>query len=230
MSGQDKGPLQTRIGYRFKDEALLETALTHASTWAKLPPGGRYSNERMEFLGDRVLGLVVAEELYRRFPDENEGLLARRFAALVSGDSLARVAEGLALGEHMTLSQGEADSGGRENPALLANACEALIAALYLDGGLEVANQFVLSRWDRLIDEVSEPPKDNKTRLQEWAQAKGLPLPVYDQVACEGPAHAPLFTVRVTVRGEAPAEAHGRSKREAQQAAAGELITRLERE
>lgn len=227
MTSDPEIELEAILAYRFADSVHLRTALTHASLSPKLARAGKDTNERMEFLGDRVLSLVIADLIYHRFPDEDEGRLARRFAALVSGETLAQVAAGLDLGRFLTLSQGEEGSGGRENPALLANACEAVIAAIYLDGGLEPARAFILAHWTSLVDQLVEPPKDNKTTLQEWAQGRGLPLPIYEEVSCDGPAHAPRFTIRVTVQGEEPVEAMGRSKREAQQEAAGKLIKRL---
>ncbi len=215
--------LQRSLGYRFEDPGLLGRALTHAS----LNPGG-VSNERLEFLGDRVLGLVVADMLYRGFPDENEGALARRLAALVSRPSLARVAETCRLGDHLRLADAERDAGGRANPALLANACEAVIAALYLDGGLAPAARFVTAHWATLVAEDRAPPKDPKTALQEWAQGRGWGLPVYEEIGREGPSHAPLFTVRVSVADGRAAHAEGPSKRVAERDAAARLLDRLE--
>lgn len=217
----DIAAVATAVGHAFTDLALVERALVHRSA-----AGGRdrESYERLEFLGDRVLGLVVADMLYRRFPAEDEGALARRHAALVRREALARVAHEIDLGRHLVMSKGEEDAGGRVNPALLADACEALMGALYLDGGLEPARAFIARHWPAMMEEAAAPPKDAKTALQEWAQQRGRPLPVYDTVAAEGPDHSPVFTVRVTVQGLPPVTASGASKRAAAQAAAEALL------
>ncbi|CCQ73575.1 ribonuclease III [Magnetospira sp. QH-2] len=218
-----RGDLEKAIGHRFSDSALLERALTHSSLIS-----GIGSNERLEFLGDRVLGLGVAELLYQRFPDEEEGPLARRFAAVVSQPALADVARLLNLGRHLNLARSEEDGGGRDNPALLSDACEALIAALYLDGGMEVALTFVRRLWAPLIDADLSPPKDAKTALQEWAQGRGKSLPQYREVGRDGPSHAPVFTMEACVEGLGQARANGTSKRAAEQAAAVLLLNQTE--
>jgi len=215
--------LQDRLGHRFAKTALLERALTHPSVSADPNHlGGDY--ERLEFLGDRVLGLVVAEMLFERFPEEAEGLLARRLAKLVGKETLAVVAEDLQLGSFMRFAMGEDEKQGRSNPGLLSDACEAVIAALYLDGGLLVAKEFIRSAWRERIEEDREPPSDAKTELQEWAQGRGLPLPSYTEIAREGPPHDPLFTIRVEVQGQPPQSGTGRSKRMAEQDAASQLL------
>lgn len=215
------------LGYRFSDPGLLEQALVHSSV---VPgPGHRpASNERLEFLGDRVLGLVVARLLFERFAREKEGHLARRHAELVRKEALARVAERIGLGAYLHLARGEEEAGGRENPAILADACEAVIAALFLDGGLDAAGAFIRRQWLALIEEDLTPPKDSKTALQEWAQARGMALPDYRVVDQEGPAHEPLFRIEVSLEGLPPEVATGTSKRGAEQAAAGALLARLE--
>ncbi len=219
----DLSTLETVLGHRFNDPSLLALALTHRSA---LSAEGQ-SNERLEFLGDRVLGLIVADLLCRTYPDEDEGHLARRFAVLVGREALCRVAVDLGLGTFLTLSPGETDSGGRDNATLLANACEAAIAALYRDGGLAVAARFVEARWLPLLTEDVEPPKDPKTALQEWAQARGLPLPDYREVGRTGPPHAPLFSIEVSVVGQTPARADGASKRLAERNAAAALLAQV---
>ena len=221
MNGKAENPEQT-LGHRFARPGLLGLALTHSSA----PSNGR-SNQRLEFLGDRVLGLVVAQALYERFPDEEEGALAPRLAALVRRDTLARVARDIGLGGHVVMSQGEEESGGRDNPSILADACEAVIAALYLDGGMESAQQFIRRHWLPLMEEDQSPPKDAKTKLQEWAQGRGLALPKYTETGRQGPAHAPVFSVQVSVEGADPAAATGPSKRAAEQAAASALLERI---
>jgi ribonuclease-3 len=212
--------LAETLGHRFADPSLLRLALTHSSASRR----GLAANERLEFLGDRVLGLAVAGLLYRRFAGEEEGDLARRFAVLVSRESLAQVAGQIGLAPYLSLARGEEDSGGRGNPAILADACEAVIAALYLDGGLDAAKRFIEREWASLVEQDRQPPQDAKTALQEWAQAEGRKLPSYVVVASEGPAHDPLFTVEVRVEGLAPATGAGRSKRAAEQAAAAEAL------
>lgn len=215
-----------RLGYDFRQSARLEQALTHSSLGA-IRQGANRSNERLEFLGDRVLGLVVAEMLFERFPDETEGDLAYRHAGLVRRDALAQVARSLDLGRFLRLSRGEDDGGGRDNPGLLADGCEAVIAALYLDGGMAAAARFIRDHWAGMVEERRAPPKDDKTRLQEWAQGRGRPLPSYREVGREGPGHAPVFTVEVAVTGCEPARGEGGSKRAAEQAAARILLEHL---
>lgn len=217
--------LADTVGHRFQRVDLLDEALTHSSI-ASRGHRQRPSYERLEFLGDRVLGLVVAEMLITRFPQEAEGALARRLAALVRRESLVRVAEEIDLGGHLALSKAEEDAGGRANPAILADCCEAVIGALYLDGGLDVAAAFVRRHWRRLMEESTTPPKDAKTALQEWAQGLGKPLPVYEMVAMQGPPHDPIFEVAVRVEGMGPETAQGPSKRAAEQAAATAMLKR----
>ncbi|NNG05151.1 MAG: ribonuclease III, partial [Inquilinus sp.] len=181
--------------------------------------------ERLEFLGDRVLGLIVAEWLLERFPDEPEGALARRHTDLVRRETLAEIARGIELGRHLILSAGEAEYGGRENEAILADGCEAVIAARYLDGGLEAARRFVRSAFAEVIDRHLRPPLDAKTALQEWVQARGLPLPDYTTVSRSGPDHKPEFEVQVTIKGLPPAVGSGSSKRIAERRAAAAMLT-----
>ncbi|MGB0682876.1 MAG: ribonuclease III [Magnetovibrionaceae bacterium] len=218
--------LEAVLGHSFKSRDLLRQAMTHSSM-NETRRGRPFSYERLEFLGDRVLGLIVARLLFDRFPNENEGALTRRHAALVRRDTLARVASELGLDRFMLMSAGEEGAGSLENPALLADTCEAVIAALYLDGGIIVAGEFVRQRWQLLIEENPTPPRDAKTSLQEWAQARGLGLPAYSAVNRSGPDHAPVFTMRVDLGGKHRAEAEGPSKRAAEQAAAAELLDQL---
>jgi ribonuclease-3 len=221
------------IGYRFVRCELLAEALTHPSALvpearrrrSRMPAKRGY--ERLEFLGDRVLGLVVADCLWRRFADEPEGDLTRRHTHLVRREALARVADTIGLGRYLVLSRAEAAAGAAANPGILSDACEALIAAIYLDGGFEAASTFVRRFWAPLIDEMEEPPRDPKTALQEWAQARGLALPAYELVATSGPDHRPLFTVRVSVVGADPTIATASSKRNAEAKAAAMLLDRL---
>jgi ribonuclease-3 len=221
------------LGHSFGDPDLLQTALTHPSALTRRTgrqgprQKGGQDNQRLEFLGDRVLGLVVAEMLYRTFGKEDEGAMAKRLAALVRQEGLAHVARSIDLGGHLILSRGEAEGGGRDNAATLADACEAVIGAIYLDAGLDAARQFVERHWAELIAADSKPPQDAKTALQEWAQAAGLPLPIYQVVESSGPPHDPTFTVEVRVSGKRTAKASGKSKRAAEQAAAASLMADL---
>ena len=221
------------IGYDFVRRELLQEALTHPSALAaerrrdrrrKLVKRGY---ERLEFLGDRVLGLVVADLLWRRFEDEPEGDLTRRHTHLVRREALARVAKAIELGPHLVLSRAEAAAGAAGNPGILADACEALIAAIFVDGGFAAASSFVRRFWEPLIDEMEEPPRDPKTALQEWAQARGLALPAYELVSTSGPDHSPLFTVAASVAGGDRATATASSKRLAEARAAASLLDRL---
>jgi ribonuclease-3 len=230
--------LMTDLGIAFHDPDLLRIALTHPSAVTigrprrGAKPGTKRTergadNQRLEFLGDRVLGLVVSEMLFRAFPFEDEGALARRLAALVRQDGLDAVAREIGLGRYLTISRGEAEGGGRDNPAILADACEAVIGALYLDGGLEAARSFIERNWQPKMAAEENPPMDAKTALQEWAQAAGLALPLYTVVKSEGPPHDPVFEVEVSVAGQDPVRARGRSKRAAEQAAARFLLDRV---
>ncbi len=214
------------LGHRFQRRELLMEALTHpsASAGRGAEPSGY---ERLEFLGDRVLGLVIAQMLIAAYPREKEGALARRHAALVRREALARVADSIGLPEALVLARGEEEAGGRHNPALLADACEAVIGALFADAGFETAAEFIRRHWQPLMAEALTPPKDAKTSLQEWAQARGLPLPAYETVAIEGRAHEPTFRIAVRLEGMEAAEGTGPSKRVAEQAAAAAMLRRL---
>jgi ribonuclease-3 len=216
--------LAQRLGHRFADPTLLNQALTHPSVVHGRAPRKATPYERLEFLGDRVLGLVVADMLFNRFPTEPEGALARRHAALVRRETLARVAQTIGLPDHLILSRGEEEAGGRGNPSLLADACEALIGALFADAGFDKAQDFVRTMWRPLMDEAAAPPKDAKTALQEWAQGRGKKLPVYTTVGMEGPPHEPTFMVSVEVEGVETVTAQGNSKRAAEQAAATAML------
>lgn len=222
--------LQARVGYRFKDRGLLEHALTHRSRAAEDLSGGVADNESLEFLGDAVLGLVIADMLFRQFPAHDEGQKSKIKAAVVSTLSLARHAERLDLGEHLLLGRGEEKSGGRFKQALLADTYEALIAALYLDGGLDVAAAFLRREFQQAIDEAERSDvmgRDYKSALQERLQSTGLPLPEYRLAGQEGPDHRKIFHVNVIVAGETLASATGKAKKEAEQEAARLALERL---
>jgi ribonuclease-3 len=225
--------LAEAIGHVFARPALLAEALTHPSAVSQPRRQGRrrvagtQGYERLEFLGDRVLGLIVADLLWRRHPDEPEGHLTRRMAHLVRREALARVATALGLDRHLVLSRSEAASGAAHNPSILADVCEAVLAAIYLDAGFPVAMAFVERWWAPLIAEIEEPPRDPKTALQEWAQARGLGLPAYRVVETTGPDHAPRFTVAARVAESDEASATASSKRAAEAEAAASLLGRL---
>ncbi|MFC4723909.1 ribonuclease III [Glycocaulis abyssi] len=216
--------LEEAIGYKFTDPGLLEIALTHASHG----DGRRRtdSNERMEFLGDRVLGLLVAEQLYAMFEGLSEGGLAHRLNALVNKGACARVARSLGLGDALLLSPGEERLGGREKESILGDACEALIGAIYLDGGLPAARAFFAAAWEEELAQLTRQTKDAKSYLQEWAARKSLSAPAYKLVSRKGPDHRPHFTVEVTIDGLEPAMGEGATKQAAQRAAADAMLKR----
>jgi len=222
--------LQQAIGYRFRDRGLLEHAMTHTSRANEDVSGGVRDNESMEFLGDAVLGFVVADVLFRDFPEFDEGQKSKMKASLVSTATLAQQAERLDLGEHMLLGRGEEKTGGRRKQALLADSYEALIAAIYLDGGVEPARAFIVREFGPLIAEARRTgvsDRDYKSALQELLQSRELPLPEYRLVGSIGPDHRKLFQVEVIVKGERIGDATGRSKKEAEQEAARAALERL---
>ena len=223
--------IETRIGYRFKDRGLLEHALTHKSRAAEDISGGVADNESLEFLGDAVLGLVVADALFRQYPSYDEGQKSKIKASVVSTQALARQAEEIQLGEHLILGRGEEKTGGRFKQALLADAYEALIAAIYLDGGLDAAETFLRRELKNAIDAGAARNfvgQDYKSALQERVQALGRPLPEYRIAGEAGPDHRKVFSVEVVVAGEVLGAASGRAKKEAEQEAARLAIARLE--
>lgn len=216
--------LETMLGYRFKGRELLERALTHASARSDLAKGG--DNERLEFLGDRVLGLVVAELLLELDPAASEGALARRFNRLVRKETCAKVGRALGLGPLLVLSASEGENGGRDKDTILADATEALLAALFLEAGFSVARDVARKLWLPHAAELPESVADAKSMLQEWSQGLGLALPRYIEVSREGPDHAPIFTTEVQITGKKPALGSGASKRAAEQAAATAMLVR----
>jgi ribonuclease-3 len=217
--------LETRIGYRFTDAALLEQALTHISALSGVRNrSGSY--QRLEFLGDHVLGLVVSDMLFRAFPRADEGELSRRLADLVRKEACADVASLIELGAAIRLGGSESHAGGRSRVAILADVCEALIGAVFVDGGYQAAAALITQLWEPRMRAPKRPLRDAKTVLQEWAQALGLPTPVYREVERTGPDHDPEFRVVVELPDRMPAEGIGRSKRAAEQAAASVMLTR----
>jgi ribonuclease-3 len=217
---------QDRLGHRFKTAELLVRSVTHASIGTATRP----DNQRLEFLGDRVLGVVMAEALLSADPDAREGQLAPRFNALVRKETCAAVAREIGLGEVLKLGRSEMLTGGRRKEALLGDAMEAVIAAVYQDAGFEAAKALVLRLWSGRIATVEPDARDAKTSLQEWAQARGMPPPDYAEAGRSGPDHAPVFTVRVSVASGEAAEATAGSKRLAEQGAARMLLERMERD
>lgn len=216
-----------RLGHDFARPDLLLRALTHGSIGSPTRP----DNQRLEFLGDRVLGLVISEALYRADGNASEGQLAPRFNALVRGETCAAVARQIGLGTVLKLGRSEMLSGGRRKDALLADAMEAVLAAIYLDAGLEAARQVILTHWAERLDSVAEDARDAKTALQEWAQAQGMPPPSYEQTERSGPDHAPVFLITVRLSDGREAQARGAgTKRSIEQAAAQALLQRLEKD
>lgn len=216
--------IEAKLGHRFKNQNLLERALTHASV--RGDKIARFDNERLEFIGDRVLGLAIAEILNEQYPEASEGELARRYNRLVCGEACAKVARAIGLGAHLILSESEADSGGRNKTTILADAAEALLGAVFIDGGFDKARAVVHKLWREQSEPVPEVAVDAKSALQEWAQGQGLALPKYTVVSRKGPDHAPQFTAEVVIAGRQPARGEGASKRIAEQAAATALLTR----
>lgn len=214
----------SRLGHQFDRPELLIRALTHGSVATPTRP----DNQRLEFLGDRVLGLVIAEALFSGDPDASEGQLAPRFNALVKGETCAAVAREIRLGDVLKLGRSEMLSGGRRKEALLADAMEAVLAAIYLDAGFDAVRQVVLHLWARQIDGLDDDPRDAKTTLQEWAQAQGMAPPTYELLKRAGADHAPVFFIRVTLENGQSAEASGTgTKRSIEQAAALVLLENL---
>ena len=220
----DLDTLSDQLGHTFKQPALLKLALTHASA----RPGSKPNedNERLEFLGDRVLGLAIAELLSERYPLESEGELARWFNHLVRTETCAEIGQDWNLGAHILMSGGEAGSGGRRKKTILANACEAVLGAVFSDAGYLAARDIVRKFWEPYLAELKEAAPDAKSVLQEWAQGRQLPLPSYTEVARQGPDHAPRFTAEVQVDGMPPERGEGGNKREAEQAAALAILVR----
>ena len=216
---------QGRIGYEFSDPALLVTAVTHSSRSSATRP----DNQRLEFLGDRVLGLVMSEALLTDDASASEGQLAPRFNALVRKEACAEVAREIDIGSVLKLGRSEMMTGGRRKQALLGDAMEAVIAAVYLDGGFDAAKPMILRLWGDRIKRVEADARDAKTSLQEWAQARGQKPPAYTEIARTGPDHAPIFTIRCELENGQSAEAEAGSKRIAEQQAAKTLLHEVDK-
>ncbi|MCA0997479.1 MULTISPECIES: ribonuclease III [Roseobacteraceae] len=215
--------LEQRLGHRFDRPELLRRAVTHSS----MSGPGREDNQRLEFLGDRVLGLVMAEALLSEDRKASEGQLAPRYNALVRKEACAEVAREVDLGAALKLGRSEMMSGGRRKQALLGDAMEAVIAAVYLDGGFEVAREMILRLWGDRVSTVQQDARDPKTSLQEWAQARGMTPPAYVETSRSGPDHAPVFTIEVRLTSGQSAQATAGSKRKAEQEAAATLLANL---
>jgi ribonuclease-3 len=213
--------VEAAIGYQFRNRDLLAQALTHRSSSEK-------NNQRLEFLGDSVLGLLIAEMLYGLYPAEPEGDLSKRLVSLVNGEQLATIARQLSLGEQLALSASEEEQGGRENSSNLEDAVEALLGAIYLDGGLDAARGLIDKLWRPSASTMKSPPKDPKTTLQEWAQARSLPLPEYVVLSSDGPSHAPNFVIEVRVNGQKPSRAEAGTKKLAERKAAEAMLAKLQ--
>ena len=221
---QSRRDLEARIGYSFTDPDLLESALTHISALSGKARAGSY--QRLEFLGDHVLGLVISDMLYRAFPKAAEGELSRRLADLVRKETCADIARAIDLGSAIKLGVSEANAGGQRRVAILADVCEALIGAVFVDGGYLGVAALVERLWGERMRKLVRPLRDPKTVLQEWAQGRGLPTPSYREVERRGPHHDPEFRVLVELPDLSPAEGLGRSKRAAEQAAAAARLAR----
>ena len=231
--GSELQPLERTIGYKFRDRGLLEHALTHRSRVHEDASGGVFDNESMEFLGDSILGFVIADMLFRQFPQHNEGQKSKLKASIVSAASLARLGESINLGAYLILGRGEEKTGGRRKHALISDCYEALIAAVYLDGGIEPARDFIERQFHDVIEDAKRRgaeaafTEDYKSALQEWLQRNDRGLPSYRLVTETGPAHRRRFDVEVLVNGQPVGRAEGRSKKEAAQAAAKAALAAL---
>ena len=216
---------ETRIGYTFSDVSVLDSALTHISA-LKGTRTRANSYQRLEFLGDHVLGLVISDMLYRAFPKADEGELSRRLADLVRKETCADIGRMIELGLAIRVGSSEHNAGARSRPAILADVCEAVIGAVFIDGGYKESEALVERLWEVRLKATAQPPRDPKTILQEWAQGRGLPTPVYRELARSGPDHSPEFRVAVQLQNYGLAEGLGRSKRVAEQAAAAAMLSK----
>ena len=214
------------IGHKFNNNRLLQEALTHPGK-AETHKNSPFNYQRLEFLGDSVLGLVIAELLFKLYPKESEGNLAKRHAALVRSETIAKIAREIGLGEYIRMADNEQFSDKRETNSNLEDVCEALIGAIFLDSNFEIAKSFVVKYWESQAKSMNEVPRDAKTTLQEWAQGRGLSLPTYTVIATTGPSHAPEFTIEVEVENSGTATATATSKRQAEQLAAKGLLDNL---
>ena len=220
------GSLEARLGHTFKNRELAARALTHLSAPTPNSQGRLQSYQRLEFLGDRVLGLAIAEMLYEAFPGASEGELSMRLATLVRRETCAEVAREWDVGPHVALGPGEAQAGGRKKEAILSDICESLIGAVFIDAGFDAARGLVERSWRARMQAVAEVERDAKTAMQEWAQGRALPAPTYIEVERSGPPHSPQFVMQVVLMGYEPMQGTAPSKRAAEQAAARAFMTR----
>ena len=216
----DNKKLFADISYRFDDLGLLKDALTHTNNSKKK----NLKFQRLEFLGDRILGLVIADILFHKFATESEGDLTRRMHTLVNEETLAKIAKEINIGEHIILSYNEEKAGGRNKNTILADTLEAIIAAIYRDKGHTFVFEFVSQHWDKYLSEEKTPPIDPKTKLQEWCQSKGFNLPLYNQVEKSGPDHSPEFIIKVVINAEFEIEGLGLTKKQAERKAASNAL------
>ncbi|WP_168464116.1 ribonuclease III [Wolbachia endosymbiont of Ctenocephalides felis wCfeT] len=217
------------INYEFTDSAILEEALTHPSVNKRNDKNQIVSYERLEFLGDSVLNMVISAMLFKLFPDEKEGALAKRKTDLVCGSTITHVAKEIELNNFIIMNNSERCNGGRSNAKNLENTLEALIGAIYIDGGFASAEKFVTQHWEELAKNIQTPPQDPKTSLQEWTQKNKLPLPEYELIKQTGPAHNPEFTISVCIENYGKASARATSKKVAEQKAAELMLEKIER-
>lgn len=223
---KDRSELEERIGHKFADKSLLERALTHISASSGGPQNRIGSYQRLEFLGDHVLGLVISDMLFKAFPKANEGELSKRLADLVRKDTCAEVARSMELGPSLKIGSSESSAGVRTRTTVLADTCEALVGAIFVDGGYQAAELVIGRYWKERMLKPLKAPHDAKSMLQEWAHARRLPTPVYREVSRTGPAHNPKFQIAVVLPGREPAEGAGPSKQAAEQAAAAAMLHR----
>lgn len=223
---------QEKSGYTFKDRDLLMEALTHPSALGKRESRGlkKKNYERLEFLGDSVLSMIIAEFLIKQYKNESEGNISKRHTALVCGSTLAKIAKRIDIPSMIIMSKGEESSGGRENEHILENVVESLVGAIYLDGGLEESRKFIHRFWRDMALKNIQPPRDPKTELQEMSQAYNRSLPIYELVEQRGTAHEPLFVVKVKIEGKGEALGEGKSKKEAEKKAAIKMVRLLKLE
>ena len=220
---KDFKKLQDVIGYQFKDPHYLERALTHSST------NDDYNYQRLEFLGDRVLGLVMAEALFKEFRQENEGGLAKRHTALVKGSTCALMGQKISLADYIILSSSEREAGVHLNDNIISDVVEALIGAIHIDGGYEPAKKFTLELWGDAIKTLDTAPQDPKTELQEWVQARNLPLPEYTIIDKSGPDHSPVFNIELKIEGFDPVVSKGSARRPTEKLAAQKMLLILKK-
>lgn len=221
MSSHSFEKLEAIIDYKFRDQHLLERALTHSST------NDAYNYQRLEFLGDRVLGLVIAHALFEEFRGENEGGLAKRHTALVQGATCTTIGQVHHIGDFIILSEAEREAGGHLNENIISDVVESLLGAIYIDGGYGAAQKVILKLWGDNIEMLETAPQDPKTELQEWVQARALALPRYDIIDKSGPDHAPVFVVQLTIEGFDPMAAEGSSRREAEKTVARTMLKKI---